>query len=138
MNVSRNRLTRVAEFFDGKPVKRIFSILGVTLIFDAIASVLWASIFESPVTLSSSIFLNLSNLMFIEGAVVFALGSFALFYRSQREIRRSLKESKEISEGKLVTSTSIRTDALMLVIGAILLGLSAAVFYGMQIIIQQA
>lgn len=79
-----------------KETRRGLLALAVLVVLDAVIAVVATVFIDQPVLLA------LSNLLFLEGAITFTVGSFIAFIRTSP--RRKEKEKKEEKEGQVVVS----------------------------------
>jgi len=112
-----------------KAAKKVLSIVLSLLILDALVAVLGAPYLSANtgIFLGKSKTVILSDLLFLEGAVIFGVGTFIVVLRSMHE-KLSYKPSTETPDNAGQTREKrLHPSILMMVIGAILMGLSITV-----------
>ena len=112
-----------------KAAKKVLSIVLSLLILDALVTVLGAPYLSANTGtfLGKSSTVILSDLLFLEGAVIFAIGTLIVVLRSMHE-KLSYKPSTETTDNAGQTREKrLHPSILMMVIGAILMGLSVTI-----------
>jgi len=112
-----------------KAAKNVLLIVVSLLILDALVAVLGAPYLSANTGtfLGKSKTVILSDLLFLEGAVIFGVGTFIVVLRSMYE-KLSYKPSTETSDNAGQTREKrLHPSILMMVIGAILMGLSVTI-----------
>lgn len=110
--------------------KNVILIVFFLLIFDVLVVVLGASyLSENTGTfLGKSRTVILSDLLFIEGAVIFAIGTFIVVAKAAQKTKPLSQPPTEITDNAEKTPEKrINLATLMILIGAILMGLSMMV-----------
>jgi len=113
-----------------KAAEKVLLIVPSLLILDALVVVLGAPYLSKNIGafLGKSNTAILSDLLFLEGAVIFAMGTFITLLRPMQEKELSHKPSTETADnGGQTREKRIRPCILMMIIGAILIGLSITV-----------
>lgn len=110
--------------------KNVLLIVFSLLISDALVSVLVASYLSESTGpfMGKSRTVILSDLLFLEGAVIFAAGSFITFARTKLETKPSAESTTETNDNTEQTrDKQIHIGIQMMIAGAILIGLSMTV-----------
>lgn len=110
--------------------KNVLLIVFSLLIFDVLVTVLGASYLSGNIGAfwGKSRIVILSDLLFLEGAGIFAIGTFIAVAKAAQKIKQFSKPSAEINiNAEKTPEKRINTGILMMIIGAILMGLSIAV-----------
>jgi len=113
-----------------KAAKKALLIVLSLLIFDALVAVLGAPYLSANTRtfLGKSSTVILSDLLFLEGAVIFAIGTFIALLRPKLEREPLQKPSTETTDNAGQTREKrIHLRILMMIIGAILIGLSITI-----------
>lgn len=122
-------ITKARRFASWKTFKNALLILSSLLIFDVFVAVL-GSFYISDNTgafLGKSIKINLSNLLFFEGAVIFAIGTFIAVARAWQETMPSSEPTQITDSTEQTEDKRIHPSTLMMIGGAVLIGLSILV-----------
>jgi len=92
LTVLKSIITKLRRFKLQKPLENILLIVFPLLIFDVLVAVLGSFYLSdnAGAFLGKSIKINLSNLLFVEGSVIFAAGTFTLVARVWRRTRPSI------------------------------------------------
>jgi len=120
---------KIRRFELPKAAKKVLSIVLSLLILDALVAVLGAPYLSANTGtfLGKSSTVILSDLLFLEGAVIFAIGTLIVILRSMHE-KLSYKPSTETTDnGEQTREKRMHHSILMMIIGAILMGLSITV-----------
>lgn len=122
--------TKLRRFKLPKATKKVLFIVLSLLILDALVAVFGAPYLSENIGtfLGKSKTVILSDLLFLEGAVIFAIGTFIAVLRFMKEKEPLYETSTETTDNEEQTREK-RIDAgiLMIIIGAILMGLSITV-----------
>jgi len=113
-----------------KPVKNVLLIVSSLLIFDIVVAVLGGSYLSENIGtfLGKSRTVILSDLLFLEGTVIFAIGTFIAVAKALQETKPSHLPDEESTEGgKETREKRIHKGILLMIAGAILTGLSIMV-----------
>lgn len=131
----RIRLARTRRFVLSRVVKNVFAIVTLFLIFDALVVVFGGYYLVENLRsfFGKSGIVVCSDLLFLEGGIIFAFGAFVAAMEAIREMKPSPNPStrKLLALNQLVAHCSTRV-ALMMIVDAILIGL--AVVAGMLLI----
>lgn len=122
--------TKARRFKLSKATKNVLLVVLSLLILDALVAVLGAPYLSKNIGtfIGKSNMGILSDLLFLEGAVIFAIGTFIAVLRFMQEREPLYRSSTETPNNEGQTREK-RTDAsiLMIIIGAILVGLSITI-----------
>lgn len=113
-----------------KAAKNVLLIVLSLLIFDALVAILGAPYLSANITifLGKSGAAILSDLLFLEGAVIFTIGAFIAVPRFLQEKKPSDEPSTQTTGNERQTREKrIHSSILMIITGAILMGLSITV-----------
>jgi len=115
-------ITEIRHYDLRDTAKKVLLIVSSLAILDVLMTVLGAPFLGKPRVVI------LSDLLFEEGAVIFAIGIFIAVARAWQEKEPSSEPTTEITDDAEQTSKRrISLGVLMLIIGAILIGLSITV-----------
>jgi len=120
-------ITKLRHLQLPKAAKNVLLIVSSLLIFDVLVAVLGAPYLSENIGafFGKSRTVILSDLLFLEGAVIFATGTLIAAARARHEKKLSSKPTTEITDNAEPTRDKrIRPDILTMIIGAILMGLS--------------
>ncbi len=119
--------TKIRRFELPKAAKNVLLIVVSLLIFDALVAVLGAPYLSKNIGLflGKSRRVIVSDLLFLEGTVTFAIGTFIAISRSTQEKEPSHKPSTQTTDNEMQTHEKwIPPSKLMMITGAILIGVS--------------
>ena len=123
-------ITRLRHLELPEAAKNVLLIVSSLLIFDVLVTVLGASYLSGNIGafLGKSRTVILSDLLFLEGAVIFAIGIFIAVARALQETKPSSEPTTEITDNaELTRDKRINPSILTMIAGAILMGLSMMV-----------
>ncbi len=125
----KNIKTKLEDFDLSRVAENILLIISLILLFDAVVAFLGASYLGSSIGafLGKSGIIILSDLLFFEGSIIFALGTFVLVAKALQK----KKPPEPLAEQELYSEKTRRKrlhpGTIMILIGAALLGLSIVV-----------
>lgn len=123
-------ITKLRHLELPKAAKNILLIVSSLLIFDVLVTVLGASYLSENTWAfqGKSRTVILSDFLFLEGAVISALGIFVAVATAWQETKPSSEPTAEITDNAELTSDKrIHPGILMIIVGAILMGFSLMV-----------
>ena len=123
-------ITKLRHLELPEAAKNVLLVVSSLLIFDVLVTVLGAPYLSgnTGAFLGKSRIVILSDLLFLEGAVIFAIGIFIAVARAWRETKPSSEPTTEITDNaELTRDKRIRPGILLIIIGTILMGLSMMV-----------
>lgn len=120
--------TKLKRFKLQKPLTIVLKIVLLLLLFDVLVAALGNFYLgeNAGILLGKSIKVNLSDLLFIEGAVILAIGTFIEVAKAWGE-KPSPETTAEVTENVKQIQKRIHVGVLLLIVGAILIGLSIMV-----------
>jgi hypothetical protein len=111
--------TKLRQFDFHEAARRVLLIVSALSVFDVVVSVLLGK---------SRTVILLSDLLFLEGTVIFAIGIFIAVARAWQETTPSSETARETTDNVEQTAKrQIHFGMLMVIVGAILIGLSITV-----------
>jgi dolichol kinase len=116
-----SKTATVKEHLLAEETRRGLLVLSVLVVLDVVIAVVGAAY------VSQSALLILSNLLFLEGALAFAVGSFVALARGsskRKETEDAAKLSEERAEEYLTKSVHMPFGPLLMLLGAVLIALS--------------
>lgn len=122
--------TKLRHFKLLKTAKDVLMIVLPLLIFDTLVTLIGASYLSKNIAtfLGKSRTVILSDLLFLEGSVIFAIGTFVAIIRFLYEERPSHETTTKTTENSGQTpEKQIDLSILLMLTGAVLIGLSIAV-----------
>lgn len=122
--------TRLRRLKLPEATKNVLLIVSSLLIFDVLVTALGAPYFSGNIGafLGKSGTVILSDLLFLEGAVIFAIGAFIAFATAGHETKLSSEPTTDTTDNAEPTRHKrIDPGILMMIVGAILMGLSMMV-----------
>lgn len=123
-------ITKLRHLKLPEAAKNVLLIVSSLLIFDVLVTVLVASYLSGNIGafLGKSRTVILSDLLFLEGAVIFAIGTFIAVARAWPETKLPSEPTTEIADNaELTRDKRIRPGILTMIVGAILMALSMMV-----------
>jgi len=123
-------ITKARRFTSSITFKIAFLTISSLLIFDVLVAVLGSFYFSDSTGafLGKSTTINLSNLLFIEGAFILAIGTFIAVARAWQEPKPSSEPTTQPADSaEQIGDERIHNSTLMIIVGAVLIGLSILV-----------
>jgi len=123
----RHVMIKAIHFELPKAVKKVLLIVSFLVIFDVLVAFLGGSYLSEHVGgfLGKSSRVILSDLLFLEGAAIFAVGTIIAAAIAMQEIKPSSEPATETTDSAEVTHDKWKNPgALVIIIGAILIGLA--------------
>ena len=124
METLTSKIGTVKEYLLSEETKKGLLALSVLVVLDIVIAVV-------GVAFSQSFLLLLSNVLFLEGALAFAVGAFVTLIRGSPNPRRKEIEARELSDKRAEeymteepVSVHMPFGALLMLLGAILMALS--------------
>lgn len=125
------RLKKMLERFElAKAAEYVLLIVSVFLISDALVTFIGSSYLSTHVGafLSATTIVVLSDLLFIEGALIFAVGTFIALASTMRRTNPPPEPaSEEESEPEQIQKRPVHPIVIIVLIGIVLIGLSILV-----------
>lgn len=126
-----NRIKRMLEPFElARAAEHILLIVALFLISDALVAIIGGSYLSTHVGafLSASSIVILSDLLFLEGALIFAAGTFMALASSMRRTNPPPEPtSEQESEPEQIEKKPLPPITILILIGIVLIGLSILV-----------
>ncbi len=130
LTLLKRTITKVRPFELPEAAKNVLLIVSSLSTFDVLVAVLGATYLSENIGTfwGKSRTVILSDLLFLEGAVIFAIGTFIAVAKAAQKIKPFSKPSTETTvNAEQIREKRIHPSILMMIIGAILMGLSITV-----------
>lgn len=121
---------KIRRFITRKALKNVFLMIFPLVMFDVLAAFLGGSYLSENIGtfLGKSKTVILSDLLFEEGAVIFAIGAFVAVIKARKEIKQLPESTTEATvNAEQSRDTRINSGVFLIIVGVILMGLSIAV-----------
>jgi len=123
-------LRKIRRFITRKTLKNVFLMIFPLVMFDVLVAFLGGSYLSENIGtfLGKSKTVILSDLLFEEGAVIFAIGAFVAFIKGRKETKQLSESTTEATvNAEQSRDTRINSGVFLIIVGVILIGLSIAV-----------